>query len=149
MKDDKDKREVRLRLIIPDTASRLELPLAQSTVPAGFPSPADDFEEVPLDLNKYLVRHPAATFYARVSGDSMKGDCIEDGDLLVVDKAIKPCDGCIAVCWMDGGFTLKHVKLEKDHAYLVAANDKYKPIRVDADNDFIIWGVVRFSIREH
>lgn len=105
-----DTRDIRLRFITPDTASELDVPMAASGVSAGFPSPADDHLEPPLDLNRTLVRNPASTFFARVDGDSMKDDCIRDGDLLVVDKSMEPYDGCVAVCFLDGEFTLKRVK---------------------------------------
>lgn len=88
--------EIRLRLVRPDTSTRTELPVATSGVSAGFPSPADDHLDPPLDLNRELVRNPGATFFARVAGDSMQDDGIADGDLLVVDKSLEAYDGCVA-----------------------------------------------------
>ncbi len=115
---------------------------------AGFPSPAEDFVNLPLDLNRELIKNPSSTFYARVKGDSMIDDGINDGDLLVIDKSVEPYDGCIAVCFLDGEFTLKRFRLCGDHAQLVPANLKFKPIDVSAENDFRVWGVVRYLIKE-
>lgn len=124
-----------------------ELPLAGAAVAAGFPSPADDMPDTPLDLNRELVRNPASTFFVRVAGDSMTGDGIGDGDLLVVDRSIEPYDGCIAVCCVEGEFTVKRVKLERDGAWLLPSNPRYEPIRVDREGDFTVWGVVRHAVK--
>jgi DNA polymerase V len=102
---------------------------------------------MPLDLNRELVPNPASTFFVRVEGDSMTGDGIGDGDLLIVDRAVEPYDGCIAVCYVDGEFTVKRVKLEAAGAWLLPSNPAYPPIRVDADNEFSIWGVVRHVVK--
>ncbi len=143
-----DNQDIRLQFITPDTASELDVPVASSGVSAGFPSPADDHLEPPLDLNLTLVRNPAATFFARVSGDSMKDDCICDGDLLVADKSIEPYDGCVAVCFLGGEFTLKRVCMDKGRITLMPANKRYKPIEVNPDDDFSVWGVVTYSIQK-
>jgi len=124
-----------------------EMPLAGS-VRAGFPSPADDFPYSSLDISKELVRNPQSTFFARVSGDSMSGDGIADGDILVVDKSVEPYEGCTAVCFIDGEFTLKHIEIHPDYALLIPANPKYKPIRVTPENNFRMWGVVRYVIKK-
>ncbi|MBQ8745618.1 MAG: translesion error-prone DNA polymerase V autoproteolytic subunit [Rikenellaceae bacterium] len=117
-------------------------------VKAGFPSPADDMPFPTLDLNRRLVRNPASTFYMTVSGDSMSDDVADDGDLLVVDRSIEPTSGCLAVCVVDGEFTLKRLQIESDHALLLPANSKYRPIRVTAENNFSVWGVVRYVIKK-
>lgn len=143
-----DSREIRLRFIRPDTDSHVDVPLASSGVSAGFPSPADDHLEPSLDLNRSLVRHPAATFFARVDGDSMKDDCITDGDLLVVDKSVEPYDGCVAVCFLDGEFTLKRVRMDGERIVLMPANERYKPIEISKDDDFSIWGVATYAIKK-
>ena len=104
--------------------------------------------DVALDLNKELVRNPSSTFFARVKGDSMIEDGVCDGDMLIIDKAAEPVDGCLAVCFVDGEFTLKRYRNKGDYALLVPANKKYKPIRVNADNQFAIWGVVRYLIKK-
>ena len=107
MSSKKDK----LKIYQPDTATDREIPVAGSGVHAGFPSPAEDHIEGRLDLNKLAVTHPDATFFARVEGDSMKDDCIEDGDLLVIDKSLKPEDGNVVVSYLDGEFTLKRIQI--------------------------------------
>lgn len=143
-----DDRNIRLEFITPDTHSELEVPMASSGVSAGFPSPADDFLEPPLDLNRTLVRNPASTFFARVVGDSMKDDCIIDCDLLIVDKSLQPRDGCVAVCFLDGEFTLKRVRMEEGKIILMPANKRYKPIEISGDDDFSIWGIATFTIHK-
>ncbi|MGL5317648.1 MAG: LexA family protein [Bacteroidales bacterium] len=126
----------------------LPVPLASSAVSAGFPSPAEDFSDLSLDLNKELIRNPASTFFARVSGVSMVDDGVDDGDLLIIDKSVTPYDGCLAVCFVDGEFTLKRFRLEGDFGWLIPANESYKPIKVTAENDFRIWGIVRYLVKK-
>lgn len=142
-------RDIRLEIIAPDLDSKIELPLASSGVAAGFPSPAEDHLEGTLDLNKALIRHAAATFFVRVDGDSMKDDSIHNGDLLIVDRAIEPYSGCVAVCYIDGEFTLKRLIVENDTITLMPANKRYKPIIISKDDDFTVWGVVTYSIKKH
>lgn len=125
----------------------LTLPLMIGGISAGFPSPAQDFIDIAIDLNKELIKHPTATFFARVSGESMKDAGINDGDLLVVDRSINPKDGMIAVCFVDGEFTLKQIKIDQSQCWLIPANKNYRPIKVTADNDFIIWGIVKHVIK--
>lgn len=143
MEPDDDK----LKLYRPDLESPYAIPLTQSGVHAGFPSPADDFLEGSLDLNQLVIRHPEATFFARVEGDSMKDEGIAEGDILVVDKAVEPYDGCLAVSYIDGEFTLKRVRIEPDRIQLVPANPRYRTIEISPDNDFAVWGVVRWILK--
>ncbi len=117
------------------------------TVQAGFPSPAENYLENTMDLNKVLVKNPSSTFFARVSGDSMIDDGVDNEDLLIIDKSVAPYDGCLAVCFLDGEFTLKRVKTDGNTLYLVPANKKYPSIKVDANNDFLVWGVVKYIIK--
>ncbi|MBE9487689.1 MAG: translesion error-prone DNA polymerase V autoproteolytic subunit [Bacteroidetes bacterium] len=131
-----------------ETSSEMELPYSESGVSAGFPSVAEDMMGLSLDLNKELVRNPASTFFARVSGVSMIDEGIDEGDLLVIDKSVEPSNNCLAVCFLDGEFTLKRVKFEKECAWLMPANEKYKPIKVTSDNEFSIWGVVKYLIKK-
>ena len=131
----------------PEISVPLEIPLAESGVHAGFPSPADDFLEGSLDLNRLVIRHPEATFFARVEGDSMKDEGIVEGDILVVDKSIEPYDGCLAVAVVDGEFTLKRVRMEPDKILLVPANPKYKVIEISPENEFAVWGVVNWVLK--
>jgi len=121
--------------------------LVNICVQAGFPSPAGDFSEEPINLNEELVENPLATFFCRVSGDSMQDIGIYDGDLLVVDKSSTPKDGSIAVCYIDGEFTLKKIKIDKDCCWLIPANSKYQPIKVTEENNFMVWGIVKHSIK--
>lgn len=121
--------------------------MASEHISAGFPSPASDFVDASIDLNKHLIQHPSSTFFGKVRGDSMKDVGISDGDLLVIDKSLEPEDGKIAVCFIDGEFTVKRVRLEKDGCYLIPENASYKPIHVTADNEFLIWGIVTHVIK--
>ena len=116
-------------------------------VKAGFPSPAEDMREK-LDLIKLLVRHKASTFFFRVSGVSMVDAALDEGDIIIVDRALEPYNGCSAVCFIDGEFTVKRVESHEDHTLLVAANPKFKSIRITPDNDFTIWGVVTYVIKK-
>lgn len=136
-----------LKIYRPEINSPIEIPLAESGVHAGFPSPADDFLESMLDLNSLVIRHPEATFFARVEGDSMRDEGIVEGDILVVDKAVEPYDGCLAVSYIDGEFTLKRVRIEPEKILLIPANPKYKTIEISADNEFAVWGVVRWILK--
>ncbi len=119
-------------------------------VKAGFPSPAEDIREK-LDLIKLLVRHKASTFFFRVSGVSMVDTGMDEGDIIIVDRAIEPYSNCKAVCFIDGEYTVKRVEIHGNGVRLMPANEKntaYKPIEVTAENDFIIWGVVTYTIKK-
>lgn len=128
-------------------ASNMEIPVLSTPISAGFPSPALDFIDLSIDMNKYLIKRPTSTFYGRVKGQSMKDVGISDGDLLVIDKSIAPKDDQVAVCYLDGEFTLKKIKLEKDICWLIPANESYQPIQVTSQNDFLIWGIVTHVIK--
>lgn len=131
-----------------DTSSSLNLPLPHEAIRAGFPSPAQDYTSESIDLNKDLIRHPASTFYGRVVGDSMIEEGIEEGDILVIDKSIVPEEGDLAVCCLDGEFTLKRIHISSSHKiFLMPSNKHYHPIEVNEDNDFIVWGIVTFTIK--
>lgn len=127
--------------------TELELPVAHSYIKAGFPSPAEDFSDLSIDLNRELIKNPASTFFGRVSGDSMKDLGIDNGDLLVIDKSLEPTDGKIAVCFIDGEFTLKMIKIDKNCIWLMPANENYKPIKVTPENNFVVWGIVTHVIK--
>ena len=137
-----------LDFFTPDFTTQLELPLAGTAIAAGFPSPAEEYLDLALDLNKELVKHPAATFYARVKGDSMVEAGIKDGDLLVIDKALEPKEGCIAVCFIDGEFTVKRLAVRDEGVYLMPANAEFKPIRITEENEFLVWGIVAYVIHK-
>lgn len=139
-----------VKFILPDTSSELSLLYADGGIPAGFPSPAQDYVDGRLDLNRELIEHPAATFYARVVGDSMLPGIVE-GDLLVVDRSLEATDGCVAVCCLNDEFTIKRIDLSQKKngiLRLVPDNEKYNPIIVTPEDNFILWGVVRFVIHK-
>jgi DNA polymerase V len=138
---------VKLDIFSADTSTVLELPYISEGIRAGFPSPALDFEDVSIDLNKYVVRHPSATFYGRVKGDSMRDIGIEDGDLVVIDRSIEPANGKIAICYIDGEFTIKKIMFDNNCCWLLPANENYEPIKVTKENEFIIWGIVTHVIK--
>ena len=125
-----------------------QLELEHAAVMAGFPSPADDYRHDTLDFNKDYIRHPEASFYGDVEGDSMKDECVEDGDLLVVDKSLDPQDGNLVVSYIDGEFTLKRIRLTDDKILLVPANKKYPTIEIDPQSDFRVWGIVRYVVKK-
>ncbi len=124
-----------------------EIPLVDSRVKAGFPSPAEDYVDRKIDLNKELVQHPSATFFVRVSGDSMVGAGILSGDMLMVDRALKVKSGNIVVAMVNGEFTVKKFVHKKGAIFLEAANPEYETISVEDDCDFEVWGVVTNVIR--
>lgn len=129
---------------------KLELPLIESKIPAGFPSPADDYLEMSLDLNEKLIRNPSSTFFAQITGSSMENAGIQDGDIIIVDKSLQPKNDSILVCSIDGEFTLKRFKkVDHETGYLMPDNPTFKPIKVTKDNHFMIWGVVTYSIHKH
>jgi DNA polymerase V len=127
---------------------RLLRPLFAARISAGFPSPAEDWIEGRLDLNRHLIRHPAATFYLRVIGDSMSDD-IREGDILVVDRAAEAEDGDIVIVRIFNDFTVKKLSLEGGKIWLLAANESYQPIEITEEMDFEVWGKVLWSIRSH
>lgn len=124
-----------------------ELPLYSNKVSAGFPSPADDHLEMKLDLNTHLIKHPSATFFVRVSGDSMLNAGIHSGDMLIVDKSIEPVDGKIVIAALDGELTVKRLYKRNGVLKLLAENSQYKPINITGQ-DMVIWGVVTHVIHE-
>ena len=129
--------------------TQISLPFIEGGIAAGFPSPAQDYIDLKIDLNTELISNPSSTFYARVKGTSMQDAGISDGDILVIDKSLDPKDGDTAVCYIDGEFTLKYIKLDKEAVYLVPANPKFEPIKVTEENNFCIWGIVTYSIKNH
>jgi DNA polymerase V len=132
-----------------NTSSHIALPFIDGGIAAGFPSPAQDYIDLKIDLNTELITNPSSTFYARVKGTSMQDAGIMDGDILVIDKSLEPKDGDTAVCFIDGEFTLKYIKFDTEIVYLVPANPKFEPIKVTEDNNFCIWGIVTYSIKNH
>jgi len=133
--------------ILTPKTSNSKVPLVEG-IRAGFPSPAEDFTEPTLDLNHYVIKNPASTFYARITGDSMQDASIQDGDIVVIDKSLEPTNGSIAVCFIDGEFTLKRISIETDRVWLMPANSEFKPIEVTAENHFVVWGIVTYVIKK-
>ncbi len=128
--------------------SDLSLQLFESRIQAGFPSPAQGAFADSVDLNHELINNPAATFCARVIGDSMIDSGINEGDMLIIDRSLEPHDGDIAVCFIDGDFTVKRIIINNDELSLVPANRKYPVIKVPKESNFIIWGVVSHIIKK-
>jgi DNA polymerase V len=142
------KKEPKLTFFLPDFESELRIPFMTGGVSAGFPSPAADFMETNIDLNKELSENPLATFYIRVKGNSMIDAGINDKDVLVVDRSLEPQNNKIAICFIDGEFTVKRIQLEKNCLYLMPENSNYPPIKVTEENQFIIWGMVTYVIKK-
>jgi len=130
-----------------ETSTELELLLANA-VAAGFPSPAQDYQDGVIDLNRELVVHPRSTFCVVVDGDSMLDAQLLDGDVLIVDKSVEAYDGCVAVCILDGDFTVKFFHQVEGRVVLRPANAKYRPIVVEPEQDFAVWGVVCYVIHK-
>lgn len=127
---------------------RLELDFADGGIRAGFPSPAQDYINDKIDLNRDLITHPASTFYGRVVGDSMCEEGITEGDLLIIDKSLEPQSGDLAVCCLDGEFTLKRINITPDkRLFLMPSNHNYEPIEVTEGSEFMVWGIVVYTIK--
>jgi DNA polymerase V len=141
------KKNQKLTFFIPNFESELQIPYVREGVSAGFPSPASDFLETNIDLNKELSKNPLATFYIKVQGNSMIDAGINDKDVLVVDRSLDPQNNKIAICFVDGEFTVKRIKLEKNCLYLMPENTNYQPIKVTEENQLIIWGIVTYVIK--
>ena len=132
----------------PNLDESRSIPLTNNSISAGFPSPADDFKEIRISLDKEIVRNEEATFYARVDGDSMQGAGLSDGDLIVIDRSEEPKNGSIAVCFLDGEFTVKRLKLKNQEVYLMPENSRYSPIKIDEGSELSIWGVVTYVVKK-
>jgi DNA polymerase V len=145
----KNKKEPSLDFFTADLNSGNEVPITETGIHAGFPSPAEDFIEMKLDLNKELVKNSNSTFYGRVRGNSMKDAGISDGDILVIDKSLEPRNNKIAVCFIDGEFIVKRIRIVKGEVYLVPANSEFKPIHIIEENSFMVWGIVTYVIHKH
>ena len=120
--------------------TEVELPLFEVRIPAGFPSPADDYADKKLDLNELLIKHPSATFLVKVEGDSMIKAGIHSGDILVVDRSLEATDNTIVVAILNGDFTVKRIRMKENEVYLVAENTAYSPIEVTPEMSFEVWG---------
>ena len=141
------KKQPTLTFYRPDFESDLRIPFIKEGVSAGFPSPATDFLGNDIDLNKELCKNPLATFYIKVKGNSMINAGISDKDILIVDRSLEPQNNKIAVCFIDGEFTVKRIKKENDCLYLMPENTNYQPIKVTEENELVIWGMVTYVIK--
>jgi len=141
-------KNTKLTFFLPDFESELKIPFIKEGVSAGFPSPAADFMETNIDLNKELSENPLATFYIKVKGNSMIDAGINDKDVLVVDRSLEPQNNKIAICFIDGEFTVKRILVEKESLYLVPENPNYPPIKITEENELIIWGIVTYVIKK-
>ena len=138
----------KLTFFKPDFESEIQIPYIKEGVSAGFPSPAADFMENGIDLNKELSSNPLATFYIKVKGNSMIEAGINDKDVLVVDRSLEPQSNKIAICFIDGEFTVKRIRKEKDSLFLMPENPNYTPIQITEENELIIWGIVTYVIKK-
>lgn len=137
-----------LEFFVPDVSEELNLPLINAYINAGFPSPADDYLESKLDLNKLLIQHPSSTFFARVRGNSMIDVGIHDGDILIIDKSLEPKHNSVLVCFIDGEFTVKKIRKQNGDFYLMPENKDFEPIKIEKGSDFRLWGVVTHCIHK-
>jgi len=137
-----------LTFFIPNPSNSFGALFFDTGISAGFPSPADDFKQQRISLDKELIKNKEATFFARVCGQSMIGAGIEDNDLLVIDRSLEPEDNKIAVCFLDGEFTVKRLKVDKKEVWLQPENPDYPIIKITRENDFIIWGIVTNVIKK-
>lgn len=131
-----------------EESSDTELQLFENRIQAGFPSPAQGAFADSVDLNHELINNPAATFCAKVIGDSMVDSGINEGDILIIDRSIEAQNGDIAVCFIDGDFTVKRILINEDGISMVPANRKYPVIKVPDESNFVIWGVVSHIIKK-
>jgi DNA polymerase V len=130
-----------------ENTTAMALPFAEA-ISAGFPSPAAEYLEMSLDINKEMVKNPNSTFYGRVKGNSMIDAGIHDGDILVIDKSLEPANNKRAVCYIDGEFTLKTLKVVKGEVWLKPENKDYAPIKITPGNEFVVWGIVTHIIHK-
>jgi DNA polymerase V len=134
-------------LPISQALTKASVPLASCSVAAGFPSPADDYLERPLDFNELLIQNPAATFAVRIAGESMTGAGLFPGDIAVVNRALTPVNGSIVMALLDGEFTIKRYRITKNQIWLQAENRNFADILIPEGASFEIWGVISHSIR--
>lgn len=137
----------KLTILKPKKGDSLGQWLVENGISAGFPSPADDFKEIRISLDNELVKNKEATFYAKVSGDSMIGAGLDDGDLLVIDRSLSPENGKVAICFIDGEFTVKRIIKRKNKIYLKPENKNYKPIEINEESELVVWGIVTYIIK--
>ena len=133
---------------IPDLSTKYQQSLFDARVPAGFPSPAADYEEDKLDLNKHLIKHPAATFFVRTIGDSMIGAGIHCGDLLIVDRSLEARDKSVVIAVVNGELTVKRIRIKKKKITLEPENESYRAQEINENMEFEVWGIVTSVIHK-
>jgi DNA polymerase V len=138
----------KLTFFIPEEGFSDGQQFISSGIKAGFPSPAADFEENKISLDIILVKNKETTFSAKASGNSMIGAGIDDGDILVIDRSLEPQNNKVAVCLIDGEFTVKRIKKNDDELFLIPENSLYKSIKIEEHNELIIWGIVTYVIKK-
>ena len=138
----------KLTFLKPKKEDQLGQWLIEEGISAGFPSPADDFKEIRISLDKELVKNTESTFYARVCGDSMENAGLSDGDLIVIDRSLDHENKKIAVCYLEGEFTVKRIIKKKNKIYLKPENKNYKEIEIKDGDELIIWGIVTYVIKK-
>ena len=138
----------KLTFFLPDLENPIELPFITAGIKAGFPSPAADFDETKISLDTVVVKNRESTFYAKASGTSMTGADIDDGDILVIDRSLEPQNNKVAVCFLDGEFTVKRIKVSKEEMLLMPENKAFEPIKITEENQLIIWGIVTYVIKK-
>jgi DNA polymerase V len=148
IKDKPMQNKATLQFFIPEIAEELNLPLVDAFISAGFPSPAEDYLEGKLDLNKLLIKNPSSTFFARVRGSSMIDIGIHDSDILIIDKSLEPKHNSVLICFIDGEFTVKKVQKIDGDMYLIPQSKDFAPIKVEKGSDFRLWGVVTHCIHK-
>ena len=137
-----------LSFFVPKKETGLDAILINTGISAGFPSPAGDYKQERISLDKELIKNQEATFFARVSGESMVNAGLEDGDLIIIDRSIEPSNNKIAVCYIDGEFTVKRLRVKKGKIWLQPENSKYQPIEIKEDNELIIWVIVTNVVKK-
>ena len=142
------KNRKKLNFFTPSRDNNLESILINAGISAGFPSPAGDFKQERISLDEELIKNKEATFFARVSGESMINAGLEDGDLIVIDRSIEPSNNKIAVCFIEGEFTVKRIIVKKDKVWLKPENSSYKAIEVKDNDQLVIWGIVTNVIKK-
>ena len=137
----------KLTFLRPKKGDSLGQWLIEQGISAGFPSPADDFKEIRISLDRELVKNKESTFYARVSGNSMENAGLSNGDLIIIDRSINPEENKIAVCFIDGEFTVKRIVKKGNKLFLKPENNNYKEIEVGDESQLIVWGIVTYVIK--
>ena len=138
----------KLQFFNPDFLKPKKISFVDTGIKAGFPSPAADFEEERISLDQFLIKNSETTFFAKANGDSMINAGISDGDLLVIDRSLEAKNNTIAVCYINGEFTVKRIRIENEKVFLLPENENYKPIEITNESELIVWGVVIYVVKK-